>query len=650
MAKNASINISITGDETGAVRAFKRAATQASAFGGIISGIAMKGISALANKIASYSSAVMSMSDAQNKFKSTMSFAGLDTSAIDKATKSARAYADATVYDLSTVQNTMAQLASNGVGDYDNLTKAAGNLNAVAGGNADTFNSVAMVLTQTAGAGKLTTENWNQLANAIPGASGKLQDAMLKNGAYTGNFRDAMAKGEITADEFNKAIMDLGMSDVAKEAATSTSTMEGALGNLEAAITGGLTDAFDQIKPAVTGGLGAASDMITNLASVGVPAIAGIVSKVQDFSNAFADTGALQSFGDAMGSAWEAIQHVGDAVGTIFGVLTPLPAVMSDASGAGDTMGNAFKTVADLVSGAADALTSLSDWVAANAEPISTALVSIGTGFAMFKIAGVISTVVSALQGFSLATTAASIAQAGLNLVMNANPIMLIVSAIAALVAGLIYFFTQTQLGQQIWSAFTSFIGGAVQSIIGFFRSLPGQISNFFNGAVNGAKSKFNDLVSFVRGIPGAILGALGGVSNLLYNAGSSIINGFLNGIKNAFEGVKNFVGGIAGWIAEHKGPLSYDARLLIPAGNAIMGGFAQGLTRGFNSQVTRAISNVNSKMYNLQLNSPTMLLTGTGQAQPMNVTINITGELIDDRTVGKLERMLKERAWERGR
>ena len=109
------------------------------------------------------------------------------------------------------------------------LTEAAGNLNAVAGGNADSFKSVAMVLTQTAGAGKLTTENWNQLADAIPGASGKLQEALLKNGAYTGNFRAAMAKGEITADEFNQALLDLGMTDVAKQAATSTSTIEGAM-------------------------------------------------------------------------------------------------------------------------------------------------------------------------------------------------------------------------------------------------------------------------------------------------------------------------------------------------------------------------------------------------------------------------------------
>ena len=73
-----------------------------------------------------------------------------------------------------------------------------------------------------------------------------------------------MSKGEITADEFNKALMDLGMTDVAKQAATSTSTIEGAMGNLEAAVTGGLTDAFNLFKPAVTGGINAASAAVTS--------------------------------------------------------------------------------------------------------------------------------------------------------------------------------------------------------------------------------------------------------------------------------------------------------------------------------------------------------------------------------------------------
>jgi tape measure domain-containing protein len=209
-------------------------------------------------------------SDATNKFKSTMQFAGVDTSGIDKATKAAQEYADQTVYDLPTIQNMLAQLASNGVKDYAELTKAAGNLNAVAGGSAETFGSVAMVMTQTAGAGKLTTENWNQLSDAIPGAAGPIMKALEQAGAYTGNFRKAMEKGEITAEEFNAALMKLGTDPVAVEAAKSTKTFEGALGNLNATINSGLVRALDAIKPAATGaitalatGLGVAIDWVT---------------------------------------------------------------------------------------------------------------------------------------------------------------------------------------------------------------------------------------------------------------------------------------------------------------------------------------------------------------------------------------------------
>lgn len=195
MAHSAIVSVRITGNADDAVKAFEKTTTKAAAFGSAIGGLAVKGVTALWDTVKGFAGDVVNMSDSTDKFLNTMSFAGIDTANVEKASKAARDYADRTVYDLSTIQNTTAQLAANGIKDYTGLTEAAGNLNAVAGGNADTFGSVAMVLTQTAGAGKLTTENWNQLADAIPGASGKLQEAMLKNGAYTGNFRDAMADG-----------------------------------------------------------------------------------------------------------------------------------------------------------------------------------------------------------------------------------------------------------------------------------------------------------------------------------------------------------------------------------------------------------------------------------------------------------------------
>ncbi len=200
--------------------------------------------------------------DATQKFKSTLDFAGLGSAQIDALSASTRKYADETVYELSDIQSITAQLAANSVKDYDKLAEAAGNLNAVAGGNASTFSHVGLVLTQTAGAGKLTTENWNQLTDAIPGASGKLQEAMLKNGAYTGNFRKAMERGEITAEEFNQAIMDLGFEDAAVNAAKSTSTFEGAFGNMKASVVGGLSDTMAKIQPFATSAINAFTPVI----------------------------------------------------------------------------------------------------------------------------------------------------------------------------------------------------------------------------------------------------------------------------------------------------------------------------------------------------------------------------------------------------
>ncbi|WP_136029213.1 tape measure protein [Microbacterium sp. PF5] len=76
---------------------------------------------------------------------------------------------------------------------------------------------------------------------------------------------------------------------------------------------------------------------------------------------------------------------------------------------------------------------------------------------------------VAAYGAWKLVTETATAVQAAFNLVMNANPIMLIVTAIAALVAGLVWFFTQTELGKTVWAEFTRFLGEAWANISGFF-------------------------------------------------------------------------------------------------------------------------------------------------------------------------------------
>lgn len=305
MAESA-VKIKIKGDnsdfkkkmnETGEVaeKSMGKMAAISGAVGGAVASMATTAI----NYLSGLSDEAIAASDALQKFGSTMEFAGFDTDEIDTARKAVKRYADDTVFNLEDVANTTAQLAANGVKDYTELTEATGNLTAVAGGGADAFKSVAMMLTQTNAAGKLTTENWNQLADAIPGASGKLQEAMLKNGAYTGQFRDAMAKGEITAEEFNQALMDLGMSDAAVEAAKSTATIEGAVGNLEATVVSGIMNIIDAIgKDKLTAAIGFLGETLNFIFTI----IAALVGFISDHIEVFGFLAA--AIGLVVGAQW----------------------------------------------------------------------------------------------------------------------------------------------------------------------------------------------------------------------------------------------------------------------------------------------------------------------------------------------------------
>lgn len=269
-------------------------------------------VGGLGAALGAYIPEAIKASDATDKFQNTLKFAGVEPGKIKDLTEAAQSYADKTIYDLQDIQSMTSKLAANGVKGFDKLAEAAGNLTAAAGGGKNEFAGFGYAMVQVNAAGRLMTQDWNQIANAIPGGAGKIMQALKDAGAYTGDFRDAMAKGQISAEEFNDAIMSLGFDEVAIKAAQSATTFEGAWGNLEASLNKELTGALKEVKPPLT-------ELINGIADNLVPALgeylAPAAERVADW---------IQKFADSVKSGETTVESLASKLGITAGGFTAL--------------------------------------------------------------------------------------------------------------------------------------------------------------------------------------------------------------------------------------------------------------------------------------------------------------------------------------
>ncbi|WP_295014722.1 tape measure protein [uncultured Microbacterium sp.] len=477
----------------------------ASAFGNL----AADAISQASNMLVDFVGDAAEASDATDKFRKTLDFSGLSTSAIDALTASTQAYADATVYSLGDIQNITAQLASNGVQGPDELAKALGNLNAVAGGNAETFGRVGSVLTQTTSLGQLNTENWRQMAEAIPGATGAVKDALAQAGAYTGNFEQALSEGQITAEEFNAALMTVGTDPIAVEAAKSTETFEGAAGNLSATIQGKLVEALNMVKGPITDFQNGLSWFIDNIAQF-TPLLAGLGAAIL--------VAVAPAIWAAVTATWawtaallaNPITWIVLAVGALVAAIVWL--VMN-----WDT---AVAWVTEVWGGFVDWITGVIDgfvaWWNGIWAAVGAWITSVWEGFVGF--------VSDVFRNFML----------GIQIIGNA-----IASWWNGLWSGIGSFFTDlwtniVNFVQGVIQGYVSFVMGIFNGFLGFWNGLWTNVGNFFRTTWDGA-------LAFVRGIPQAIFDVFTGAATWLYDIGKNIVQGLWNGLKAIWESVSSW-------------------------------------------------------------------------------------------------------------
>lgn len=148
------------------------------------------------------------------------------------------------------------------------------------------------------------------------------------------------------------------------------------------------------------------------------------------------------------------------------------------------------------------------------------------------------------------------------------------------------------QILSNIWSTIKSVASSA-------WEGLKSTVLGLIDGLVQGAKNAWESMKQGVRDLVSNVTSIFDGIRNIdLWSAGKAILDGFLNGLKSAWSAVTDFVGGIASWIRDHKGPIEYDRKLLIPAGNAIMQGLNRGLQDRF-KDVKKSVSGMAGEISN---------------------------------------------------
>ena len=457
----------------------------------------------------------------------------------------------------------------------DSLIKA----NQAFGGTSEDLKSVSQAYSQMSASGKVSAENINQLTDANTALGSALKTEIMKNPALKSfkSFSEASEKGAVSVDMLDTALQSLGQAG-----GGGTKTIKDSFDSLDETISNALLPALDAITPII-------ADIVNGIAD----SIPKVIQWFKDLWKAIENTGAIGILKSAFDSIKSAFQPVTDMIGDFI-------SKSDGTSGAIGLIAGAFKLLADGVKIVADAIKFVSDLLtdSGTAGDIArSAVVGLTGAFVAFKVvSGII----------KLASTAMAI----FNAVMALNPIMLLVMAITALVAGLIYFFTQTNLGKEIWANFISWLQSAWEGIKDFFSGLGTWFSDLWTGITTTASSIWQGIADFVGGTAKAIMnffkpivdffasifGLVGAVIELAWQlilAGARLVWSGITTIFGALVGfftpIWNAVSSVVGVVFSAIGQFARNAWNGIVSVFSAVGGWFSGVFSG----VSKAVSSV---------------------------------------------------------
>lgn len=177
------------------------------------------------------------------------------------------------------------------------------------------------------------------------------------------------------------------------------------------------------------------------------------------------------------------------------------------------------------------------------------------------KVVGIIKTVGSAIKfafsAFDAVTGIVGKVSTALHAlwgVLAANPILLVVAAIAAVTAALVIFFTKTKKGRKMWANFVKWLKNLWAGLKKNCEHIWKAITDGINGTARNIKKGWQGITGFFskigKGIKNVFTGLIKWFASLpksMLTIGKNIISGLINGIVGKAQGLWNKVKDVAG-------------------------------------------------------------------------------------------------------
>jgi tape measure domain-containing protein len=518
--------------------------------------IGASAVSAVGNGLKGWVSDAMDTQKAMISLKNTMNFkgSGQEFDYVSKSMQNLAKDTNANTEDtikLSTTFIGLGDTAKSAVGKTEALVKA----NQAFGGTGEQLKGVVQAYGQMSAAGKVTAENINQLTDNNTALGSALKSTVMEmNPALQqyGSFASASEEGAISVEMLDAAMQKLG-----KAGGGGVTTISDAWDSFNETLSLALLPTLDALTPVISGLI----DKMSGWGESAGKTITKVIKYFQDLFQKMQENGTTLAFLEA----WDNIKSAFDSIVSIIGkVINSFFGINTETAKNSTSIDNVAKSIAKFAGKFSEVTEKIADFLGKISKSkeaidnIKVALVALAGAFAALKV---INGIVKAIELYNNIVKIGTAIQTAFNAIMAMNPFVALGVAIAAVVAGLVYFFTQTETGKKAWASFVGFLQSAWDKVVKFFSGIGQWFADIWNGAVDGAKGIWQGLVDWFSGIVQGIKDIWDRIKTFFTTLWTNVVTGIqtawagvtgfftglFNGVKNVVVNVFNAIGGFAG-------------------------------------------------------------------------------------------------------